>query len=187
MSQQQEDFAALREQWQSSTLNRIVEFGCNSGLLLNFLTQNLDGVTHSQGIDINQTQIDANNAAKEFDNRIEFGCADGGEWLFKNGQPHTLFVSNGGVLEYFQREKLDEMLSFISQNLQPALFFAIEPIAPDHNWATTKESVPFGEELSFSHNYVDLFESNAFQIVHQRATDFESWRMMATVARAANH
>ena len=92
-------------------------------------------------------------------------------------------VSNGGVLEYFRRERLDEMLSHISRNLPSALFFASEPVACDHDWSSTAESIPFGDELSFSHNYKDLFESNGFEVLHQRATDFESWRMVATVAR----
>ena len=186
LNQQKEDFIVLQNLWRSSDLNRIVEFGCNSGLVLNYLTQNLEGVVHSQGIEINQAQIDTNNASSRFDKRIQFYCADGSDWLIGNGLPQTLFVSNGGVLEYFSRERLDEMLTLISNKLKPALFFAVEPVAPDHDWKTNKESVPFGEELSFSHNYVDLFESNGFKIVHQRATDFESWRMMATIATTSN-
>ena len=187
LNQQKEDFIALQNQWRMSDLNRIVEFGCNSGLVLNYLTQHLPGVIQSQGIEINQTQVDANVDSNQFDNRIQFFCADGGDWLLQNGRPHTLFVSNGGVLEYFRRDRLDEMLTYIANNLKPALFFAIEPVAPDHDWKTTKESVPFGEELSFSHNYIDLFSSNGFEIVHQRATDFESWRMMATIAKTSSN
>lgn len=187
LNQQKEDFIALQNQWRSNDLNRIVEFGCNSGLVLNYLTQNLQGVIQSLGIEINQSQVDANKNSNQFDNRINFYCADGGDWLLENGRPSTLFVSNGGVLEYFRRDRLDEMLTYIANNLKPAMFFTVEPVAPDHDWQTTKESVPFGEELSFSHNYIDLFESNAFEIVHQRATDFESWRMMATIAKTSSN
>jgi len=94
----------------------------------------------------------------------------------------TLFVSNGGVLEYFRRERLDEMLSHISSSLVPTTFFAVEPVATDHDWSKVTDSIPFGEELSFSHNYTDLFESNGFEILHQRAVEFDTWMMMATIA-----
>lgn len=182
LGRQRADFLALQKHWEDSRLSQIVEFGCNSGLLLEYLTRNLDGVKQADGIEINQSQVDANRASEQFDARVHFHCAEGGQWLLENGKPKTLFVTNGGVLEYFCRERLDEMMQFISQELKPAMFFAVEPVAPDHDWSTTAESIPFGEELSFSHNYSDLFESNGFEIVHQRATDFESWRMMATVA-----
>ncbi|MFK7766934.1 MAG: methyltransferase domain-containing protein [Mariniblastus sp.] len=185
LSKQKEDFDALQALWNSvGGIDRIVEFGCNSGLVLNYLTQNLDGVKSATGIEINQNQVDANQASEGFDSRVKFECADGGDWLFKSGKPSTLFVTNGGVLEYFRRERLNEMLTLISKRLEPALVFSIEPVASDHDWSKTKESIPFGEELSFSHNYTDLFESNGFEIVHQRATEFESWKMMATVAKA---
>ena len=74
------------------------------------------------------------------------------------------------------------MLSYISSQLWPAIFFAVEPVAHDHDWSKTVESIPFGEELSFSHNYTHLFESNGFEIVHQRFVEYDAWNMMATIA-----
>lgn len=183
LSKQRLDYEKLSEIWSELRPDKIVEFGCNSGLLLNYLTQNLPDVYRAIGIDINATQIQANLASGNFDRRVSFECEDARDWLFDQGRPNSLFVSNGGVLEYFQRERLDQMLRFISANLRPALFFAIEPVAVDHDWRSP-DSVPFGEELSFSHNYADLFYSNGFEILHQRATDYDSWRMVATIARA---
>ena len=119
----------------------------------------------------------------EFDSRIKFSNADGGNWLLENGKANSLFVTNGGVLEYFRRERLNEMLTHISSNLPPSVFFAVEPVANDHDWAATTESVPFGEELSFSHNYSNLFESNGFEVLHQRAVQFDAWKMVATIAK----
>ena len=182
LSKQRLDFYQLREIWNQTQPNHIVEFGCNSGLLLQYMTTELDGVQSSTGIEINAEQVRQNQESAEFDSRINFFNADGGEWLFNNGQANSLFVSNGGVLEYFRRERLDEMLTHISDNLGPAIFFAVEPVADDHDWNTMTDSMPFGEELSFSHNYTDLFESNGFRIVHQRAVEFESWKMIATIA-----
>lgn len=183
LQRQKEDFEVLLDLWEQSEVHRIVEFGCNSGLLLNYLAKELPGVEEAIGLEINEEQVKANEQVDSFDSRIRFVCGDASEWLFENGTGNCLFVSNGGVLEYFRRERLDEMLSHISRNLPSALFFASEPVACDHDWSSTAESIPFGDELSFSHNYKDLFESNGFEVLHQRATDFESWRMVATVAR----
>ena len=182
LAKQKEDFDQLCEVWESHRPHHIVEFGCNSGLLLQYMTTKLPGVESSTGIEINAEQVGKNQASDRFDKRIKFVNSDGGDWLFKNGESNTLFVSNGGVLEYFRRERLNKMLSHISSNLGPSVFFAVEPVANDHNWGTTTESIPFGEELSFSHNYSDLFQSNGFEINHQRAVEFESWNMVATIA-----
>lgn len=182
LSKQELDFEQLRQVWNQKQPKHIVEFGCNSGLLLQYMTTELGGVESSTGIEINAEQVRQNQESSEFDSRINFCNADGGKWLFENGVANSLFVSNGGVLEYFRRERLDEMLTHISNNLGPAIFFAVEPVAGDHDWSKTTESIPFGEELSFSHNYTDLFESNGFKIVHQRAVEFDSWKMMATIA-----
>lgn len=182
LSKQKLDFDQLRQVWNEKQPKHIVEFGCNSGLLLQYMTTELGGVESSTGIEINAEQVRQNQESSEFDSRINFCNADGGKWLFENGVANSLFVSNGGVLEYFRRERLNEMLTHISNNLGPAIFFAVEPVAGDHDWSKTTESIPFGEELSFSHNYTDLFESNGFKIVHQRAVEFDSWKMMATIA-----
>ena len=182
LAKQKIDFDHLRSICQKNQPKHIVEFGCNSGLLLQYMTTELQGIDSSTGIEINADQVRQNQSSSQFDSRIEFANADGGEWLLKNGVSNTLFVSNGGVLEYFRRERLNKMLTHISNNLGPAIFFAVEPVANDHDWNKTTESIPFGEELSFSHNYTDLFESNGFQVVHQRAVEFDSWNMMATIA-----
>ena len=183
LAKQQLDFDKLRCIWDSHQLNHIVEFGCNSGLLLQYMTTELAGLQSSTGIEINATQVRQNQKSNEFDSRIEFSNADGGEWLLANGKANSLFVTNGGVLEYFRRERLNAMLTHISSRLAPSVFFAVEPVANDHDWAKTAESVPFGEELSFSHNYTDLFESNGFEVLHQRAVQFDSWKMIATIAK----
>jgi trans-aconitate methyltransferase len=182
LAKQKIDFDHLRSICEKNQPKHIVEFGCNSGLLLQYMTTELQGIDSSTGIEINADQVRQNQSSSQFDSRIEFANADGGEWLLKNGVSNTLFVSNGGVLEYFRRERLNEMLTHISNNLGPAIFFAVEPVANDHDWNKTTESIPFGEELSFSHNYTDLFESNGFQVVHQRAVEFDSWKMVATIA-----
>ena len=182
LTKQAEDFQRLQEVWLQQSHPNIVEFGCNSGLLLNHLTKNLADVKAATGIELNADQVRRNQQSDDFDSRINFLQADAGQWLLKYGQKNTLFVTNGGVLEYFPREKLDAMLAHVAANIKPATFFCVEPVAEDHDWQVSNESIPFGNELSFSHNYTDLFQSNGFQIVHQRAVPFEDWKMVATIA-----
>ncbi|GAB5405131.1 MAG: hypothetical protein Aurels2KO_33620 [Aureliella sp.] len=182
LAKQQVDFRALQEALVHQPCSRIVELGANSGLLLQHLTTKLDGIESATGIDINQAQVERNLASGRFDPRIEFLCADGQKWVTENAQPSTLFVTNGGVLEYFRREKLDAMMRHIADHAGPSIFYCSEPFADDHDFGSVAESIPFGEEISFSHNYRDLFEKNGFEVLHQRAVHYESWRMQATIA-----
>ncbi len=186
LARQQADFGVLKTVWDSMKGRNIVEIGTNSGLLLRYLTTNLGTVNRSVGIDINKAQVKLNQTSAEFDSRIKFLCTDGQAWVLENGQPSTLFVTNGGVLEYFRREKLDEMMSHIAQKCAPSIFFCSEPVADDHDFNASTESIPFGEECSFSHNYKDIFESNGFEVLHQRAVQYDSWKMLATIAVTKN-
>lgn len=181
---QRDDFLALQKIWATLDGHAIVEIGTNSGLLLQHMTTNLANVCRAIGIDINPDQITRNQQSDTFDSRIEFLCDDGQDWIIKNAAPKSLFVTNGGVLEYFPREKLNVLMSHISTQCAPAVFYASEPVAHDHDFETNKISIPFGEEFSFSHNYKDLFESNGFSVLHQRSVIFESWKMQATIAVA---
>jgi len=182
LNKQKEDFKVLQQVWNPTNCRDIVEIGTNSGLLLQHLTQNLTDVEQSVGIDINPTQIERNQQSDKFDPRINFVCTDGQEWIKNNVQAGTLFVTNGGVLEYFQREALNAMVSQIASNAHPSIFYVSEPIANDHDVENNTNSIPFGEELSFSHNYRDLFESNGLKVLHQRDVVFEEWKMQVTIA-----
>ncbi len=182
LAKQQQDYQQLESVLEQFPCSQIVELGANSGLLLQHLTTNLPGIERAIGIDINQEQISRNVAADHFDPRIQFLCTDGQKWVTENSRPSTLYVTNGGVLEYFRREKLDRMISHIAEHSGPSVFYCSEPVADDHDFNRQTDSIPFGDEFSFSHSYRDVFESNGFRILHQRAVHYESWRMQATIA-----
>ncbi len=182
LAKQKVDFEALKKVWSAMQARHIVEFGCCSGLVLDYLTRNLPVVDSAVGIELNAAQVRMNQASDRFDLRVKFEHADGAQWLLGKGQPKSLFVSNGGVLEYFRRERLDQMMQHISINLPGSLVFSVEPVGADHDWARNKGSVPFGDELSFSHNYRDLFESNGFRVAHERRFEFDTWQMVAIIA-----
>ncbi len=184
LKMQQEEFEFAIKLCNEIKPFQAVEIGCSSGPVLNYLTQSINSIENAVGIDINEEQIAKNKASDDFDPRISFLAGDGFQWVLENSKPNTLFITNGGVLEYFPRERLNEMLTHISTNLRGSVFFAVEPIADDHDWTNCTESIPFGDELSFSHNYWDAFEGNGFDILHQRPVVYERWKMMATIAKA---
>ena len=182
LSKQQEDFAALQEAWSELQPNQIVELGTNSGLLLNYLVQSLPDVESAIGIDLNGDQIAHNQASSQFDQRIDFIAGDGKKWICDRSLNNHLFVTNGGVLEYFTRESLDEMMSHISHNCRRSVFYASEPVAIDHQFDDSTKSIAFGNELSFSHHYKSVFESNGFEVAHQRSITYDDWKLMTTIA-----
>ena len=177
------EFSVLQEHWSRREHDSIVEFGCSSGLLLNHLVTELGEVECAYGIDLNQSQIELNRRSPAFDRRIRFECEDAEEWLLRNQPRNSLFVTNGGVLEYFRRDRLDKIMALISNECAPALFLAIEPVAMDHDFDSSTDSIPFGEELSFSHNYRHLFECNGFHVLHQRPVIYDQWKFMSTLAK----
>ena len=184
LTKQAEDFQLLQKYWEHGNYKHIVEIGCCAGLHLQHLTTSLPGVESAVGIDINPVQIQSNNDNPKFDSRINFIAIDGGQWVIDNGQPNTLFVTNGGVLEYFSETRVKEIFRHVAEQLSPAMFFTVEPVAADYDSVGETRSIPFGEELSFSHNYHGLYQSTGFDVLHQRPVDFEAWRMMTMIARS---
>ena len=67
LSKQKMDFDRLRDIWNERQPKHIVEFGCNSGLLLQHMTTELGGVESSTGIEINAEQVRKNQESSEFD------------------------------------------------------------------------------------------------------------------------
>ena len=166
------------------SINRVVEVGTSSGLFMEYLLENLEHINSAVGIDINETQIRKNQFLNKLSN-VEYVAADARDWINRNRSGDTVYVSNGGVLEYFTRSSLDQLLQKIGESGR-SFFYASEPIAVDHS-SEQLESIPFGEELSFSHNYRDAFESNGFKVEYQRSTEYVAacgthFKMLATIA-----
>ena len=60
LAKQKPDFDKLRSIWESQHLTQVVEFGCNSGRLLQYMTTELAGIQSSTGIEINAEQTRQN-------------------------------------------------------------------------------------------------------------------------------
>lgn len=94
---------------------------------------------------------------------MQFVAADAGEWIPKNGQRNTIYLTSRGVLEYFTEQDLLDLLSTIS-NMGNSIFVAIEPVGLDHDLDINPHSRLYGGEKSFSHNYKVLFPKAGFSI-----------------------
>ncbi|MDY8134322.1 class I SAM-dependent methyltransferase [Aquimarina sp. 2201CG5-10] len=150
---------------QSEEFNTLVEIGTGNGNVLEYLSSEFPKIDHFVGIDLSSIQIDINNKKFHENKKLEFVALDGFEWVKKNGQGNTIFVTSRGVLEYFVEERLQAFLKEIN-DLGKTIFIAIEPNGTEHNFETNPKSQPYGPERSFSHNYPKLFKDAGFSIWH---------------------
>ncbi len=157
---------ALEEVLQTQSFNHLYEIGCGHGQVLEYLTDRLSGIEEFVGIDISEEQI-KKNTAKFNHPRMTFHAADATAWVVENAKPQSIFLTNGGVFEYFLESELQAMFKHIVDNLAPAVIGVIETMGSDHNLETEKDSLIYGRELAFSHNYAHLMQSAGFEIIHQ--------------------
>ena len=182
LAKQQADFKAMSHAWHANeSVRHIVEIGTCSGLLLQYLNQNLNGIESITGIDINETQI-RENQKRYANTRLQFHHANGIEWVIENAKPGTMFVTNGGVLEYFTQRDVESLFEFAGSKAGPSIVYCSEPIADDVDLDHCGDSTPFGDELSFSHNYPKLLTEARFTILNKGESYCEGYRMLATLA-----
>jgi SAM-dependent methyltransferase len=158
------------------------EIGCGDGQVTHYMSKRLASVKHFTGLDINPDVVAANNR-KYRHGTLDFVSANAIEWISRNAQPGSIFLSNGGVLEYFSESQICCLLQKITRDCKPAAFALIEPVADDYDLEKETASRPFGREWSFSHNHRKLLESNGFTIEYQRETRTGGVRWMLLLAR----
>ena len=83
--------------------------------------------------------------------------------------PGTVVFSNGGVLEYFSPANLERLFSTVAIS-SPAAIVLVEPAAPNHDLENQPESLVFGQEYSFSHNYRRRLIEAGFDVVFEQET-----------------
>ncbi|WP_372948096.1 class I SAM-dependent methyltransferase [Mariniphaga sp.] len=150
---------------QSEEFNTLVEIGTGNGAVLNYLSSEFPKINHFVGLDLSPVQIEINNKKFSNNNRLEFVTSDGFEWVKEHGHDNTIFVTSGGVLEYFTELRLQDFLRQINA-LGKTIFVAIEPNSTKHNFETNPNSQVYGREWAFSHNYPKLFKDTGFSVWH---------------------
>ena len=160
-----ETFDHVGHLFESATINNVYEIGCGNGQVLNYLADHFPKAKQLVGIDIDESLIQHNQEHFK-EERIQFVRADALNWLSDHAQHNSLFVTNGGVLEYFLQDELEQFFSMVSQ-IQPTAIALIETIGTDHDLSRELATWVYGRELSFSHNYPWLLRENGFEIRHQ--------------------
>lgn len=157
---------ALEEQMKSSSFEQLYEIGCGGGQVIEHLCKRLISLKQFMGIDLGEEQI-AQNRKHHNHAKLTFETADASEWLPKHASPNSIFLTNGGVFEYFLQDDLEVLFRMIASERKPAAVVVIETIGSDHDLETEKDSLIYGREMSFSHNYPHLLREAGFEIMHQ--------------------
>ncbi len=147
--------------------DQLYEIGCGYGQVTEYLANRFGEIDKFVGIDISSEQIQKNQARCQNEN-ITYIAADAVDWVLGEAQPNSIFLTNGGVLEYFLQKELEDIFQHVAQNLKPAVFGVIETIGADHDIENEKNSLLYGRELAFSHNYPHLLEKAGFKVVYHK-------------------
>lgn len=174
--------AAMRDT--DGEYGQVCEIGCGSGLVLQHLRRSLHGPEQFIGLDLSERQVSINRARFAADAGLRFEAADGFEWVLRQARPHTVFLTYGGVLEYFPQRRLEALLAWIAGALGPALVAMVEPLADGHDADADPRSIPFGVENTFSHPYPQLLSRAGFEPCWRAETVVRGQRWLALVAHA---
>ena len=148
----------LEDLMKGHSFNRLYEIGCGHGQVLEYLAGRLSSIEEFVGIDISEEQIQKNKAQIEHP-KITFHAADAVEWVKEHARPNSIFLTNGGVFEYFLQSELESIFRHVADNLAPAVIGVVETLGTDHNLETEMDTLIYGREMAFSHNYPHLLRS----------------------------
>lgn len=160
-------FDALQKQLEitPSEFKTIVEIGTGNGIVLNFLNSRFPELEKFIGLDLSQEQISINQTKFKDNPKLEFVATDVLDWVETHGKEHMIFFTFRGVMEYFNQEQLTQFFKKLN-SLGKTMFFALEPNGLEHDFEKNPDSMIYGVETSFSHNYQKLFEDAGFNIWH---------------------
>lgn len=157
--------AAVVGKIEQDRFDRLCEFGCGPGKLLSIIAARVTKPATFIGIDLSAEQT-ARNVSRSGDERVAFVTSDALAWAREHASERTLYVTYGGVLEYFTEQGVKDLFVAVAKQ-KPACFALAEPIARDFDLAAEDRSRAFGDELSFSHNYPRLLAEAGFRIEWQ--------------------
>lgn len=147
---------------QSVPYTRLVEIGCGEALALPGLRAALPDVEHYIGLDLSAEQS-RRNIERLGDDRTRFEQADAMAWLPAKAAPGTIYMTIGGVFEYFTQAQVEAMYAAIARQ-GPATIAVVEPLAADYDLEAERDSRPFPPEHSFAHNHPALLEAAGFHV-----------------------
>jgi trans-aconitate methyltransferase len=142
--------------------SRIVEVGSGDGRVLSHLAQRFPSLGAFHGIDLNAWQIANCRKVHRESSNLFFHDEDIMSWMNRNRASHTIFVTNGGVLEYLLRNQVRELFQLLRKDCTPCVIAITETLAIDHDLPNELESIPYGHEMAFSHNYGAILREAGF-------------------------
>ncbi|WP_159019918.1 methyltransferase domain-containing protein [Algibacter sp. L3A6] len=154
-----------------TTYTKLVEIGTGNGNVLNYLSSEFPEIESFIGLDLSSDQVKNNKEKFANNDKLEFIASDGLEWVKNYGEHNTIFLTSGGVLEYFTEDQLEVLLKEVF-GLGKVYFIAMEPNGLDHDFELNPNSQLYGHERSFSHNYSKLFKNAGFRIWHMSHKDW---------------
>ena len=173
--------APLRSAAATMEARGLVEIGCGSGQLLDYLATQLPQLERLIGLDLSTDQV-ALNRRRTNDSRIEYYRADATDWIAENAQPGWIWLCSGGVLEFFTEAQVAAMLARCGDHA-PALFALVEPLADDFDPDVEPTSRRFGRELTLSHPYPQLLRDAGFTELWRSECRAMGYRWLMLVAR----
>jgi SAM-dependent methyltransferase len=144
-------------------VSTVCEIGCGNGRALQYLAELLYGPQRFIGIDLSDAQTGINRT-RYAGSQLEFVCAEATAWITQNAKPDWFYFSYGGVLEYLAQPQLESLLAWIKNHAAPATFAIAETVGIGHDFEKNPDSEPYGYELSFSHNYRQLFQRAGYTV-----------------------
>ncbi len=165
------------------TYSTLCEVGCGSGKVLQHMTQAFPEIRRFIGLDLSPEQV-ARNRVRFPAQRMEFEAADGPTWIDRNAQPGWIYLTCAGVFEYVSRDNLLALLTTLATRLKPSLFGMVESLSDDYDLENDSESVPYGAEMVFSHNYIEILNLAGFDILHRSEQRVDNQRWLLLVARS---
>jgi SAM-dependent methyltransferase len=163
-------------------VENIVEIGCGSGKLLKYLETTRSGIPKFIGLDINENQIKKNQETFRDSPKLKFYTCDANDWVNYNHLPNTVFLTFGGIFEYFDGDEIRILIKKICD--APSTGIVIyEPLAKGFDPKKDYPSVNFGEELSFSHAYSYLVKEGGMDIFFEKIEESANgqWILMGAL------
>lgn len=155
---------------------RVVEIGCGTGKILDHLNKKLS-FQKLIGIDINAAQIGLNQSKFEDDPKLQFVACDAISWMENFHGLKTVYLTFGGVFEYFTEKELKAVFENIKKST-PAAIVIFEPLAKDFDPNEENHSRVFGSEQSFSHPYTKFAKEFGMEVIENKIVENGDFRFL---------
>lgn len=158
---------AVLEKTQAHTL---LEIGCGNGKLLVTLADSFPQIKNFIGIDLNQAQVEENRRVYANRSNMDFKAGDATELVQEMNLSGHLVLTFGGVLEYFNPEKLQDHLKKLKEKNVGGILM-VEPANREFDFFENTASALYGGEYSFAHPYPCLLEKQGFDLVYKKTAE----------------